>query len=163
MDPQARTSTMLNPTGSLDFSRLTYSFARVSPASKWVSPFCSGNPCFATFSLWKLKNTNLPKNRDRPVLRLITKGALSSALTAPLLRATLLLAEEMLAAAVDFVRGLRPWKHTLEGFSWWRRWMAWQLAGENEGVEIMDEAAIGTVVGDLREKWPGDEIEKMVQ
>ncbi|GKV08512.1 hypothetical protein SLEP1_g20130 [Rubroshorea leprosula] len=63
---------MLNPTGSLDLRRLTYSFGRVSPASKWVFPFCSGNPCLAMFSLWKLKNTNLPKKRERPVLRLIT-------------------------------------------------------------------------------------------
>ena len=80
--------------------------ARESPASKCVSPFCSGT-CFATFSLWKLKNTNLPKKRERPVLRLITRAELSSAFTTPLPRGTLL--EVLtLAEAVDLVRGLRP-------------------------------------------------------
>uniref|UniRef100_A0A7C8Z386 Uncharacterized protein n=1 Tax=Opuntia streptacantha TaxID=393608 RepID=A0A7C8Z386_OPUST len=42
-------------------------------------PFCSGT-CLATFSLWKLKNTNLPRKSDRPVLRLITNDGFSSAL-----------------------------------------------------------------------------------
>ena len=96
--------------------RLTYSLARVSPASKCVRPFCSGT-CFATFSLWKLKNTNLPKKRERPVLRLITRAELSSALTPPfgitLLVVVLTLVDE---ALVNLARGLRPWKHTLDGF-----------------------------------------------
>jgi hypothetical protein len=56
-----------------------YSLARASPASKWVLPFCSGKPCFATFSLWKLKKTKRPKKRERPVLRLMTIDGFSSA------------------------------------------------------------------------------------
>lgn len=137
MEPQAKTSTMLKPTGSLDLRRLTYSLARVSPASKCVSPFCSGKPCFATFSLWKLKKTNLPKNKDRPVLRLITREALSSALTTPP-RGTLLLGVKVvtLVEVVDLVRGLRPWKQTLDGFRVWCFWME----GDKAGVDNMDEA-----------------------
>lgn len=80
-EPQARTSTRLKPTGSLDRSRPANSLARSSPASKCVLPFCSGT-CFATFSRWKLKNTNRPRNRETPVLRLITSDGLSSALAA---------------------------------------------------------------------------------
>ncbi|KAF2606990.1 hypothetical protein F2Q68_00044506, partial [Brassica cretica] len=83
---------MLNPTGSFDFKRLTYSLARSSPASKWVLPFCSGT-CLATFSLWKLKKTNRPRKRERPVLRLITTDGLSSALTTA--------EEDLLPAVVD--------------------------------------------------------------
>lgn len=79
--PQARTSTRLNPTGSLDLSSPAYSLARASPASKCVLPFCSGT-CFATFSRWKLKKTKRPRKRDTPVLRLITSDGLSSARTA---------------------------------------------------------------------------------
>ena len=62
--------------------------------------------------------------RDRPVLRLITRGALSSAFTTPrdaLLLAALDLDMECDAAAVDFVRGLRPWKQMVDGLRWdWR-------------------------------------------
>eukprot|EP01018_Ginkgo_biloba_P016228 Gb_29776 [translate_table: standard] len=80
MDPQARTSTMLNPAGSFVLRRATYSLALVSPASKWVIPFCSGNPCLATLSLWKDRNTNLPRNSDAPVQRLMTKEGFNSQL-----------------------------------------------------------------------------------
>uniref|UniRef100_A0A2P2J9Y0 Uncharacterized protein MANES_01G006400 n=1 Tax=Rhizophora mucronata TaxID=61149 RepID=A0A2P2J9Y0_RHIMU len=134
MEPQARTSTILNPTGSFDLRRLTYSLALTSPASKWVTPFCSGNPCFATFSLWKLKKTNLPKKSDRPVLRLITKGALSSALKANLLpRLTVILGREALAAALG--RGLRPWNEMLDGQRlWWCFWMV--AAGVKNKVDV---------------------------
>jgi len=63
---------MLNPAGSLVLRIPTYSLALVSPAWKWVFPFCEGRPCFATLSLWNDKNTNLPRNNEAPVLRLIT-------------------------------------------------------------------------------------------
>ncbi|CAL5390189.1 unnamed protein product [Camellia sinensis] len=112
MEPQAKTSTMLNPTGSLDLRRLTYSLARESPASKWVIPFCSGT-CLATFSLWKLKNTNLPKNSDRPVLRLMTRDVFNSALMAPLdrfLGVNLTVDMDLVRESGDLVVGLRPWK-----------------------------------------------------
>ncbi|KAH0850221.1 hypothetical protein HID58_091272 [Brassica napus] len=110
---------MLNPTGSFDFKRLTYSLARSSPASKWVLPFCSGT-CLATFSLWKLKKTNRPRKRERPVLRLITTDGLSSALTTA--------EEDLLPAVVDSLgkeeeepprrRGRRPWNEMEFGFFW---------------------------------------------
>lgn len=117
MEPQARTSTTLKPTGSLDLRRLTYSLALVSPASKWVFPFCSGSPCFATFSLWKLKNTNLPRNSDSPVLRLITTDGFSSALIAPplLLPTAAVLLTAALAALGAAPRGLRPRNEMLAG------------------------------------------------
>lgn len=118
MEPHARTSTMLNPTGSFDFRRLTYSLALVSPASKWVTPFCSGRPCLATFSLWKLKKTNLPKKSDKPVLRLITKDGFSSSAFTPQLnfffgameRLGLVLNKRELGESVVLFSGLRPWK-----------------------------------------------------
>ena len=94
--------------------RLTYSLARVSPASKWVTPFCSGT-CLATFSLWKLKKTNLPKKSDSPVLKLITRGVLRSALTTPLL---LLGVVAMKLVFGSLVKGLRPWKDMLDGVRW---------------------------------------------
>uniref|UniRef100_A0A1J3FIT7 Uncharacterized protein n=1 Tax=Noccaea caerulescens TaxID=107243 RepID=A0A1J3FIT7_NOCCA len=120
IEPQARTSTMLNPIGSFDFKRLTYSLARSSPASKCVFPFCSGKPCFATFSLWKLKKTNRPRKRERPVLRLMTTEGLSSALTTA--------DEDLLPAEVDSLgkaeeeppsrRGRRPWNEMELRFFW---------------------------------------------
>lgn len=116
MEPHARTSTMLNPTGSLDLRRLTYSFALASPASKCVCPFCDGT-CLATFSLWKLKNTNLPRNKDNPVLKLITRGALSSALTPQLNFFLVAIGRQkaaLLRASVGLLRGLRPWKVGVE-------------------------------------------------
>lgn len=116
MEPHARTSTMLNPTGSLDLRRLTYSFALASPASKCVCPFCDGT-CLATFSLWKLKNTNLPRNKDNPVLKLITMGALSSALTPKLNFFLVAIGRQkatLLRASVGLLRGLRPWKVGVE-------------------------------------------------
>lgn len=136
--------------------RLTYSWALTSPASKWVFPFCSGT-CFATFSLWKLKNTNLPRNSDSPVLRLITTGALSSALTAPdLLGAAAAAEEEEEALVALLARGLRPWKEMLAG----ERPPAWRLevapaardktAGEAAaivGAEVAVEAVEGGEVG----------------
>lgn len=142
IEPHARTSTILNPTGSFDFKRLTYSLARTSPASKWVTPFCSGNPCFATFSLWKLKNTNLPRNRDSPVLRLITSGALSSAFTAKLLLELVVvvnLSREVLA----WVMGLRPWNGE-------RLWRCFWTVGVRNKVEV---AIGGGFRGKLRERW----------
>ncbi|CAI9784068.1 unnamed protein product [Fraxinus pennsylvanica] len=109
---------MLNPTGSLDLRRLTYSLALTSPASKCETPFCSGT-CFATFSLWKLKNTNLPKKRESPVLKLITSEGLSSALILRLLG--LALVRQKVAemgfwkvVSVGLLRGLRPWKVGVE-------------------------------------------------
>ncbi|CAD5180938.1 unnamed protein product, partial [Musa acuminata subsp. malaccensis] len=115
MDPQASTSTMLNPTGSLDLSSAENSFARLSPASKCVTPFCSGRPCFATFSRWKLKKTNLPRKRERPVLRLMTSDGFSSDRIEPGLRAQ---REGLTATARVWgslqesvgLRGRRPWK-----------------------------------------------------
>ncbi|CDP13642.1 unnamed protein product [Coffea canephora] len=115
---------MLNPTGSLDLSRLTYSLALASPASKCVCPFCSGT-CFATFSLWKLKKTNLPRNKDKPVLKLITRGALSSAFTPPADELNLffmtggqnmegLLLRKRPAVSVGLLRGRRPWNVGVE-------------------------------------------------
>ncbi|XP_022855189.1 uncharacterized protein LOC111376463 [Olea europaea var. sylvestris] len=120
MEPHASTSTMLNPTGSLDLRRLTYSLALTSPASKCETPFCSGT-CFATFSLWKLKNTNLPKKRESPVLKLMTSEGLSSALILRLLG--LVLGRQKVAemgfwnwkvVSVGLLRGLRPWKVGVE-------------------------------------------------
>ncbi|KAL4339759.1 hypothetical protein GQ457_08G008060 [Hibiscus cannabinus] len=118
---------MLNPTGSLDLRRLTYSLARVSPASKWVNPFCSGT-CFATFSLWKLKKTKRPKKRERPVLRLITTGALSSAFTPP--PPPSFLADEMFVSLDegDLLRGLSPWN---DGVAMLRR-LPWVVANKAE-------------------------------
>ncbi|CAA3008065.1 Hypothetical predicted protein [Olea europaea subsp. europaea] len=121
MEPQASTSTMLNPTGSLDLRRLTYSLALTSPASKCETPFCSGT-CLATFSLWKLKKTNLPKKRESPVLKLMTSEGLSSALILRLLGLALAVngrqkVEEMgfwKAVSVGLLRGLRPWKVGVE-------------------------------------------------
>lgn len=107
---------MLNPTGSFDFSKLTYSFALTSPASKCEIPFCSGNPCLATFSLWKLKNTNLPRKSERPVLRLMTSEGFSSALTTRLfprfLEAVIgrqKVAEVVVRESVGLLSGLSPW------------------------------------------------------
>lgn len=95
-----------------------YSLARTSPASKWEIPFCSGNPCFATFSLWKLKKTNLPRKSDRPVLRLMTSDGLSSDLTVRRLPAVsgrrkvaeVGLARRRAVESAGLLRGLRPWK-----------------------------------------------------
>ncbi|XVF03527.1 hypothetical protein REPUB_Repub05bG0002000 [Reevesia pubescens] len=140
MDPQARTSTMLKPTGSLDLRRLTYSLARMSPASKWVNPFCSGT-CFATFSLWKLKNTNLPKKRESPVLRLITTGAMSSALT-PSLADDFLEMGVTLDEDLALLRGLRPWNEMLDGVSWWVACVFWFWMVEKMGVNKLEEAAM---------------------
>ncbi|XP_056843534.1 uncharacterized protein LOC130495928 [Raphanus sativus] len=121
IEPQARTSTMLNPTGSFDFKRLTYSLARSSPASKWVFPFCSGT-CFATFSLWKLKKTNRPRKRERPVLRLITTDGLSSALTTAEEDLLPEVVVESLGKAEEEEparrRERRPWNEMELGFFW---------------------------------------------
>ncbi|KAF2325686.1 hypothetical protein GH714_033077 [Hevea brasiliensis] len=140
---QARTSTILNPTGSFDFRRLTYSLARTSPASKWVTPFCSGT-CFATFSLWKLKNTNLPRKRDSPVLRLITRGALSSAFSAKLFLGlvVVILVREVLA----LMRGLRPWNGV-------RLWRCFWIVGVKNKAEV---AIGGDCGGGSRENFGGD-------
>ena len=127
---------MLNPTGSLDLRRLTYSLALVSPASKWVTPFCSGT-CLATFSLWKLKNTNLPKKRDRPVLRLITSGALSSAFMLKLPVVLLVVVSLVVLALLE--RGLRPWKEMLHGDNWCF-WMV--VVEEKVGVNKVEEGDV---------------------
>ncbi|KAB2033157.1 hypothetical protein ES319_D05G428500v1 [Gossypium barbadense] len=129
---------MLNPTGSLDLRRLTYSSARASPASKWVNPFCSGT-CLATFSLWKLKNTNLPKKRERAVLTLIITWALSSALIASLALAAEFLEKEMaLDEDLPLLRGLRPWNEMLEGVT--MPFFFWTV--EKIGVNKAEEAAM---------------------
>ena len=91
----------------------------------------------ATFSLWKLKNTNLPKKRESPVLRLMTKGVLSSALTTPLdllvVGAVML---NLVLGAADLVSGLRPWKDIWVGES-----CGLVMEGERNKVEE-EEAAI---------------------
>ncbi|GMI85177.1 hypothetical protein HRI_002187000 [Hibiscus trionum] len=163
MEPQARTSTMLNPTGSLDLRRLTYSLALVSPASKWVNPFCSGT-CFATFSLWKLKNTKRPKKRERPVLRLITTGALSSAFTPPppsFLADEVFVDMEVSLDEGDLGRGLRPWNDGVATL-WRLPWVV--VVVEKTGVnkaeaEAMVVLAEGGLIDCLREEdCPCDEL-----
>lgn len=120
--------------------RLTYSLALASPASKWVKPFCEGT-CLATFSLWKLKKTNLPKKRERPVLKLMTRDGLSSALTTTAaLRLGRGLADILGRArerSVGLQRGLRPWK------DWWG-WCFWRVATveEKARADKKEDAAI---------------------
>ena len=72
----------------------------------------------ATFSLWKLKNTNLPKKSDSPVLRLMTKDGFSSALTKPLDFLVFGALKLSLVLGAALVRGLRPWKEIWVGESW---------------------------------------------
>ena len=82
------------------------------------------------------------------MLRLITIGALSSALTASL-------ADEFLAMGVTLdedlalVRGLRPWNEMLEGVRWWVAWFFWMV--EKMGVNKADEAAMVPAECGLRE------------
>ena len=70
------------------------------------------------------------------MLRLMTRGALSSALMAPKLD---FLEEEVESFGREDLglveRGLRPWKETLQGESWW----VWEE--EKEGVNKVAEAA----------------------
>lgn len=70
------------------------------------------------------------------MLRLITREVLSSALTTNP-RETLLLGVERVLT-LDLVRGLRPWKVTLDGFRRWV-WDFW-MVGDKAGADIMDEA-----------------------
>ncbi|MCK1975299.1 hypothetical protein LNK20_21675, partial [Bacillus safensis] len=64
---------------------------------------------------WKLKKTNLPKNKDKPVLKLITKDGLNSDLITPTLDAGFLDLMEILALEIFVenesvgLNGLRPW------------------------------------------------------
>lgn len=124
---------MLKPTGSFDFNKLTYSLALESPASKWVIPFCSGT-CFAEFSRWKLKKTNLPKNKDKPVLKLITKDGLNSDLITPTLDAGFLDLMEILALEILVenesvgLNGLRPWN------DWGVFWMVAGVENKAEAI-----------------------------
>ncbi|CAN0896061.1 SNAP25 homologous protein SNAP33 [Linum grandiflorum] len=87
--------------------KLTYSLARTSPASKWVLRFCSGSPYLAMFSLWKLKITNLPKNSDSPVLKLMTTDGFNiSAFTATLRRRRRAAVVVLKATEEDLMRGV---------------------------------------------------------
>ena len=76
------------------------------------------------------------------MLKLITRGALSSAFT------TFLLGVVVMTFVLDLVfgslvmRGLRPWKDMLDGERW-ELWCLWRV-GEKVGVEnkVEEEAAI---------------------
>lgn len=94
----------------------------------------------ATFSLWKLKKTNLPRKRDSPVLKLITREVFSSALTTPALLLGMGLVDILgmvRERSVGLLRGLRPWK------DWWGRCF-WRVvaADEKVGAEKKAEDAI---------------------
>ena len=73
------------------------------------------------------------------MLRLITIGALSSALTASLVDEFLVMGV-ILVEDLALVRGLRPWNEMLEGVRWWLAWVFWMV--EKMGVNKVEEAAM---------------------
>eukprot|EP00246_Nothoceros_aenigmaticus_P000969 TRINITY_DN11234_c0_g1_i1.p2 TRINITY_DN11234_c0_g1~~TRINITY_DN11234_c0_g1_i1.p2 ORF type:complete len:140 (-),score=5.60 TRINITY_DN11234_c0_g1_i1:81-500(-) len=68
--PHASVSTRVKPAGSLVLRKFATSFARSSPASKWVIPFCTGRPALATCARWKGRKTMRPRKRRAAVLTL---------------------------------------------------------------------------------------------
>jgi hypothetical protein len=89
-----------------------------------------------------LKNTNLPKNRDSPVLRLITSDGFSASAFTILLLLLLVRVGVVVALSLVVGRGLRPWKEMLDGVMWLKPPPLW-MVGEKAGVEYrVEEEAI---------------------
>ena len=71
MEPHASKSTRVKPAGSLVVVMKDASFARASPASKCVSPFCVGKPTRSTCARWYGKKTYRPSDNANALAALI--------------------------------------------------------------------------------------------